>query len=151
MHIIIDADACPRSVKEILYRAAQRVKAPLTVVANSHIRTPQDPLFRSVSVPGGFDAADDRIVEMVETGDLVITADIPLADRVVKKGAHALDPRGERYTAENIGSRLSVRDFMQGLRDSGVDTGGPPPLTPKDCERFANALTSLLAEIRGPV
>ena len=150
MRIIVDADACPRSVKEILYRAAERMKIPLVLVANSHIRTPPSPLFRSITVPGGFDAADDGIVEMVRAGDLVITADIPLADRVLRKDARALDPRGELYTKDNIGSRMSVRNFMEGLRGSGVETGGPAPLTSRDCELFANELTSLLATYGQP-
>jgi hypothetical protein len=146
MNIIVDADACPKDIKAILYRAAERAKLPLIMVANSHIRTPPSPLFRSISVPGGFDEADDRIVEMVRSGDIVITADIPLADRVIQKGALALDPRGDLYTKENIGSRLSVRNFMDELRGSGVNTGGPAPLSPRDCERFANQLTALLAK-----
>ena len=146
MNIIVDADACPKDIKAILYRAAERAKLPLIMVANSHIRTPPSPLFRSISVPGGFDEADDRIVEMVRSGDIVITADIPLADRVIQKGALALDPRGELYTKENIGSRLSVRNFMDELRGSGVNTGGPAPFSRRDCERFANQLTALLAK-----
>jgi uncharacterized protein len=144
MQIIVDADACPRSSKDALYRAAEKEKIDLIVVANTHIRTPPVPFFKSVSVPAGFDEADDKIVELVNTGDLVVTADIALADRVIKKGGLALDPRGDLFTEENIGSRLSIRDLMQGLRESGVDTGGPAPLSARDRQAFANELQRIL-------
>lgn len=144
MQIIVDADACPKAIKEILYRAAQRLNIPLTLVANTHIRTPQSVLFKSISVPQGFDVADDRIVELVEKGDLVITADIPLAARVIEKGAVALDPRGEFYTEENVGARLSVRNFMAEMRESGLVTGGPASLNSRDKEAFARELNKFL-------
>ncbi len=148
MQIIIDADACPRAIKDVLYKAAEKDGIALTLVANTHIRTPPSPLFKSICVPSGFDEADDKIVELANTGDLIITADIPLADRVVKKGGFALDPRGELYTEESIGSRLSIRDFMQELREGGVETGGPPPLTLRDKQLFANALQKFLQNHR---
>jgi uncharacterized protein len=144
MQIIVDGDACPRPTKETLYRAAEKEKIPLIVVANTHVRTPSAPIFRSVSVPAGPDEADDKIVELVRPGDLVVTADIPLADRVIKKGGFALDPRGEEYTEENIGSRLSIRTIMQELREGGIDTGGPAPHSSRDREAFANALQRFL-------
>lgn len=145
MQIIIDADACPKAIKEILYRAAQKANINLTVVANTHVRTPVSPLFKSVKVPPAFNEADDRIVELVFAGDLVITADIPLADRVIKKGALALDPRGELYSEDNIGERLAMRNLIHELREGGfVDGGGPDQLNAKDRERFAASLQKLL-------
>ncbi len=144
MRIIVDADACPRAIKDILFRAAQKASIEMVMVANTHIRTPPSTLFSSVSVTSGYNDADDKIVEIVCEGDLVITADIPLASRVIEKGAVALDPRGQLYTEENVGSRLSVRDFMEELRDCGVNTGGPPPLGPRNRQDFANELQKIL-------
>jgi uncharacterized protein YaiI (UPF0178 family) len=149
MRIIVDGDACPRPTKEALYRAAGKGKIPLIIVANTHIRTPPSPFFKSVSVPAGPDEADEKIVELVNPGDLVITADIPLADRVIKKGGFALDPRGEEYTEETIGSRLSLRNFMQEMREGGIDTGGPAPHGSRDREAFANALQRFLKNRKG--
>ncbi|KMQ52308.1 hypothetical protein CHISP_0575 [Chitinispirillum alkaliphilum] len=144
MKIIVDADACPRAIKDILFRAAQKAEIETVLVANTHIRTPPSSLFTSVTVSSGFNDADDRIVELVGEKDLVITADIPLASRVIEKGAVALDPRGQLYTEENVGSRLSVRDFMEELRYCGVNTGGPAPLGPRDRQNFANQLQKFL-------
>ena len=148
MHIWVDADACPAAIKEILYRAAQRVGVPLTLVANQPLQTPPSKLIRSVQVRRGFDVADKQIAEQVQPGDLVITADIPLAAEVIEKGAEAINPRGEHYTAENIRERLALRDFMAGLRDAGEVTGGPAPFGPSDRQAFANALDRLLARRR---
>jgi uncharacterized protein YaiI (UPF0178 family) len=148
MHIWVDADACPAAIKEILYRAAQRVGVPLTLVANQPLQTPPSQLIRSVQVRRGFDVADKQIAEQVQPGDLVITADIPLAAEVIEKGAEAINPRGEHYTAENIRERLALRDFMAGLRDAGAVTGGPSPFGPTDRQAFANALDRLLARRR---
>jgi uncharacterized protein YaiI (UPF0178 family) len=124
MHIWIDADACPGVVKEILFRAAERLQIDTTLVANRLLRTPPSRFIRAVQVPAGFDVADAHIVEQVAHGDLVVTADIPLAAAVLERGAHALNPRGEMYTAANIAERLSMRNFLEELRSSGVQTGG---------------------------
>ena len=147
MKILVDADACPGAIKDILYRAAERSRLQMTLVANQPLRTPPSPFIRSVQVPRGFDVADDEIARRVEPGDLVITADIPLAAQVIEKGGHAIDPRGELYSTENIRERLAMRDFMDGLRASGVATGGPAPLAPSDRQRFANQLDGLLARL----
>ena len=144
MNIWVDADACPAVIKDILYRAAQRVQQPLTLVANQMLRTPPSPLIRAVQVPRGFDVADEYIVERVATGDLVITADIPLASEVLGKGAWVLSPRGEHYTADSISERLTMRDMMEELRSAGVDTGGPAAFSQADMRAFANALDRLL-------
>ncbi len=149
MRIWVDADACPNVVKTILFRAAERACVQLTLVANQPLQTPPSPYINSVQVSAGFDVADDRIVELAAAGDLVITADIPLAAAVVKKGARALNPRGELYTEENIGERLAVRDFMDELRGSGVVTGGPAALGKSDRQAFANQLDRLLAKRGG--
>ena len=146
MHIWVDADACPAVIKEILYRAAQRLGIPLTLVANQPLQTPPSPWIRTVRVGQGFDVADSHIAEHLEPGDLVITGDIPLAAQVVDKGADAINPRGERYTKENIRERLAMRDFMEELRSAGTPTGGPPPLGQADRQAFANALDRLLAQ-----
>ena len=146
MRIWVDADACPKVIKEILFRAAERVRVPLTLVANRPLRTPRSAYVRSMQVPAGFDVADHRIVELVRTGDLVVTADIPLAALVVAKGGHALDPRGDLYTSENIPERLAVRNLMDELRSSGMDTGGPPSFNQSDRKSFANQLDRLLAQ-----
>jgi uncharacterized protein YaiI (UPF0178 family) len=143
--IWVDADACPRVIKEILFRAADRVHIPVILVANQHIPVPGSPHIRSIQVAGGFDVADNYIVRQVEAGDLVITADIPLADEVINKGGLALNPRGELYTRENIRQRLNMRDFLETMRSSGVDTGGPPVFNQSDRMAFANQLDRLLA------
>lgn len=146
MHIWVDADACPAAIKEILYRAAERIGVPLTLVANQPLPTPPSKLIRSVRVQRGFDVADQYIAEQAQAGDLVITADIPLAAEVIDKGAQALNPRGEHYTTENIKERLAMRDLMAELRDAGEVTGGPPPLGVADRQAFANALDRLLTQ-----
>jgi uncharacterized protein YaiI (UPF0178 family) len=147
MNIWVDADACPAVVKDILYRAAERARVPLTLVANKPLRTPPSPFIRSLQVPRGFDVADNEIARRVEPGDLVVTADIPLAAQVIERGGHALDPRGELFSPETIRERLTMRDVMDELRASGVQTGGPPPLAQGDRQRFANQLDRLLARI----
>ncbi|MFY3310791.1 YaiI/YqxD family protein [Achromobacter ruhlandii] len=145
MHIWVDADACPGVIKDILFRAAQRWQAPLTLVANQALHTPPSPLIRAVQVPRGFDVADAHIAERAAAGDLVITGDIPLAAQVLEKGAMALNPRGERYSPETIRERLALRDMMEELRASGVDTGGPASFSQADRKAFANQLDTLLA------
>lgn len=150
MHIWVDADACPNPVKEILYRAAERTRTPLTLVANKLLSTPKSPYIRALQVPGGFDVADDKIVAAVVAGDLVITADIPLAAAVLEKGGHALNPRGEFYTPDTIRERLMMRDFMDNLRASGIETGGPAALGNSDRQAFANQLDRFLAKRAGP-
>ncbi|MFT5697419.1 MAG: hypothetical protein ACI8ZB_000267 [Desulforhopalus sp.] len=142
--IWVDADACPNTVKEILYRAAKRTQTPVVFVANKPLRLTPSPLIRSVLVDAGDDVADYYIAENLQTDDLVITQDIPLAAEVIEKGSHALNPRGQLYTKENIAERLGVRDFMDSLRADGIDTGGPPPLGKKDQQDFANALDRIL-------
>ena len=144
MHIWVDADACPALIKAILYRAAERLQIPITLVANQPLRTPPSPFIRTLQVPRGFDVADNEIARRVKAGDLVITADIPLASDVIGRGAHALDPRGELYTPDNIRERLQMRNFMDGLRGSGVQTGGPATLDQSDRKRFADQLDRLL-------
>lgn len=146
MKIWVDADACPNVVKEILFRAADRAKISVTLVANQYIRTPPSPFLRSIQVEQGFDVADNYIVQECEVGDLVITADIPLADELITKGAHALNPRGELYTKDTIKQRLQMRDFMETMRSSGVQTGGPSALTQADRQNFANKLDAFLAK-----
>jgi len=149
MHIWVDADACPVVVKEILFRAAERTQVPLTLVANKTMQTPKSPLITAKLVGHGFDVADDYIAEQVRSGDIVITGDIPLAAEVLKKGGHAINPRGERYTHETINQKLGMRDFMDTLRSSGIHTGGPPPLNQTDRRNFANELDRLLAKHAG--
>ena len=144
MNIWVDADACPGVIKDILFRVADRTRIMVTLVANKALYVPPSPYLRSLQVPRGFDVADNEIARRVETGDLVITADIPLASQVIEKGGHALDPRGELYSPDNIRERLNMRDFMDGLRSSGVQTGGPPALSQADRQRFANQLDGLL-------
>ncbi len=146
MKIWVDADACPVVIKEILFRAAQRTGVQLTLVANQPIRTPPAPNITSIQVPPGFDVADNEIVKRASTGDLVITSDIPLADEVIEKGAYALNPRGELYSANSIKARLNMRDFMETLRGSGVHTGGPPTLSQSDRQSFANHLDKILTK-----
>ena len=144
MKIWVDADACPRVIKEILYRAAERMKVKLTLVANKSLRTPDSPYLTSLWVPAGADVADQKIVELMEPGDLVVTADIPLAARVVEEGGIALDPRGELYTDHNIGERLATRDLLSDLRGSGLVTGGPAPISNSDRRAFASHLDRIL-------
>ena len=148
MHIWVDADACPGVIKEILYRVAERTKLPLTLVANQWLKTPPYPGIRVIQVDKGFDVADKHIAENVQAGDLVITADIPLAAAVIDKGALALNPRGELYSKENIRQTLDMRNFMDTLRSSGVETGGPPAFSQADRQAFANQLDRLLANRR---
>jgi uncharacterized protein YaiI (UPF0178 family) len=146
MQIWVDADACPVVIREILFRAAERTGVTMTLVANKPVRLPaaaQNVHF--VQVPAGFDAADKRIVELIAAGDLVITADVPLAAAAIEKGGVALNPRGELYTSENVRERLSVRNFLDELRGSGVNTGGPPALSQRERQMFANQLDRLLA------
>jgi len=145
MKIWVDADACPVVIKEILFRAAERTGMQLTLVANHSMRVPPSRYIKMIQVSAGFDVADNEIVQRVEAGDLVITADIPLAAEVIDKGGHALNPRGELYSPENIRARLNMRDFMDTLRASGIDTGGPPALSQSDRQSFANNLDKLLA------
>jgi uncharacterized protein len=149
MNIWVDADACPAVVKDILYRAAERAQVILTLIANQPLRTPRSSFIRTLQVPRGFDVADSEIARRVEPGDLVVTADIPLAAQVIERGGNALDPRGELYSPDTIRERLTMRDFMDELRASGVQTGGPPPLAHGDRQRFANQLDRLLAQARG--
>jgi uncharacterized protein len=148
MKILVDADACPAAVKEILYRAAERAQIELVLFANQPLRTPPSLFIRSVQVARGFDVADQEIATRVEPGDLVITADIPLAAQIIDKGCHALDPRGELYTSDNVRERLNMRDFMDTLRASGIRTGGPAQLSLGDRQRFANQLDSLIARLK---
>jgi len=142
--IWVDADACPNVIKEILFRAAERAAVQVTLVANQPIGVPRSPWIRSIRVGSGFDVADTYIVQQAEPGDLVVTADIPLAAEAIARGCQALNPRGERYTEENIRQRLNMRDFMDTLRASGVDTGGPPALGQRDRMAFANQLDRFL-------
>ncbi|MBI3899264.1 MAG: YaiI/YqxD family protein [Gammaproteobacteria bacterium] len=144
MQIWVDADACPIVIKEILFRAVERVGIKLTLVANQPLQVPPSRYVTAMQVPAGLDAADRRIVERVEPGDLVVTADIPLAADVVAKGALALNPRGELYTVDNIRERLGVRNRMDELRGMGITTGGPAPLNKSDRQAFANALDKIL-------
>ena len=140
MQIWVDADACPKVIRDILFRAVKRVKVNITLVANRPLRIPTSPFIKSILVPSGLDVADEQIIQQVQSGDLVITADIPFAAAVIDKGAVVLTPRGKVYTKDNIGEQLSIRNFMDGLRGSGVETGGPPRLNNKDREIFANEL-----------
>lgn len=147
MHIWVDADACPTVIKEILYRAANRCQQPLTLVANQMLRVPPSTWIRALQVPAGFDVADARIVEAVSAGDLVITADVPLAAQVVAKGAYVLEPRGGFLGSDNIQERLTLRNFMEDLRNSGVETGGPAPFSAADRQAFAKRLDGFLARV----
>jgi uncharacterized protein YaiI (UPF0178 family) len=145
MKIWVDADACPVVIKNILFKAADRTGVELTLVANQRMRVPDSPNIKSIQVGSGFDVADNEIVKRLSAGDLVITADIPLAAEVIEKGGQALDPRGELYSTENIRARLNIRDFMDNLRSSGIETGGPPALSQRDRKTFANRLDQLLS------
>ena len=146
MRIWVDADACPNPIKEILFRAAERLKTQLTLVANKPLRTPPSGFINTIQVAAGFDMADDKIAQELRAGDLVVTADIPLAAAALAKGGRVLDPRGEIYTSDNIEARLAMRKFMDELRASGVDTGGPPPFSQGDRQAFARQLERLLAQ-----
>ncbi len=146
MKIYVDADAIPLVIREILFRAAERTGTPVVLVANVPIKVPSSKLVSGILVPSGPDEADDRIVDMAETGDLVVTADIPLAARVIEKGGFVIDSRGVMYSDDNIRERLSMRNFMEDLRNSGIDTGGPSAFSPKDRQAFANQLDRILAK-----
>ena len=144
MQIWVDADACPGSVKDILFRAAKRCELPVTLVANQSISVPQSDFIKCIVVAHGADVADTHIVEIMSEGDLVVTADIPLADRVIKKGGFALNPHGEVLDKDNIGSRLAMRNLMESVRSSGMPTPGPKPFGQKDTQAFANSLDRIL-------
>ncbi|MGB5275896.1 MAG: YaiI/YqxD family protein [Gammaproteobacteria bacterium] len=146
MKIWVDADACPVVIKDILYRAAERTGIQLTLVANQRVQIPRSRVIKFIQVAHGFDVADNEIVRRLDAGDLVITGDIPLAAEVIEKGGYALSPRGELYTANNIKARLNMRDFMDTLRASGIDTGGPPSLSQSDRKAFADHLDKLLVK-----
>lgn len=146
VQIWVDADACPKAVKQVLFRAAERLAVTTTLVANQFIATPASKFISSLQVPAGLDVADDLIVEKMNPGDLVVTADIPLADQVITKGGWALNPRGMLYTTENIKDHLSRRDMFDELRTIGAVSGGPNPLGKKDVQAFANALDRFLAQ-----
>jgi uncharacterized protein len=149
MHIWVDADACPAVIKDILYRAAERSRIPMTLVANKLLRTPKgSPFIRALQVARGIDVADSQIVKDLHAGDLVITADIPLASDVIAKGGHALNPRGEFYSQENIQERLALRNYLDELRGTGERTGGPAALDNTDRKRFADQLDRFLGKLR---
>lgn len=147
MQIWVDADACPAAIKEMLYRAADREKVSLVLVANRSLRTPPSPWIRSIQVARGFNIADDQIVSAVAAGDLVVTADIPLAAAVVDRGAYALNPRGEFYSRDNVGELLDMRNFMDNLRASGVETSGPSAFSHADRHSFASQLDRFIARL----
>lgn len=148
MDIWVDADACPVVVKDILFRAAERTQTRVTLIANQFIQVPRSRFVTSIQVKQGFDVADNEIVQRVARGDLVITGDIPLADEVLGKGAVALSPRGELFTPDNIKSRLNIRDFMETMRSSGIQTGGPAAMSQSDRQAFANQLDRWLAMVK---
>ena len=150
MKIWVDADACPVVIKEILFKAAERTEVELTLVANQRINVPRSRFIRAIQVASGFDVADDEIVRRTEPGDLVITGAIPLAAEDIEKGGHAQSPRGELFTTENIKARLNIRDFLDTMRGSGIDTGGPPALSQADRKSFADHLDRILAKHTGP-
>lgn len=150
MQIWVDADACPNVIKEILFRAAVRVGISLTLVANKPLRIPSSPHIRTLQVPAGIDVADAKIAGEMNPGDLIITADIPLAADVLQKGGLALDPRGSLFTRDNIEESLTMRKFMEELRDGGIDTGGPPPFSQSDRQAFANQLDRILTRHHQP-
>jgi hypothetical protein len=147
MDIWVDADACPKVIKEILFRAAERAKVRVTLIANHALRTPPSDYVSAVQVSGGFDVADEQILARINPGDLVVTADIPLAAAVIERRAHALNPRGERYTEDTVRQRLVMRDLMDELRGSGIQTGGPPPIGPRERKAFADELDRLLTAL----
>ncbi len=144
MEIWVDADACPVVIKDILYRSAERTEVQLTLVANQPLHIPPSRFIKMLKVASGFDVADNEIVKRLSAGDLVITSDIPLAAEVIEKGGYALNPRGELYSADNIRARLTMRNFMESLRASGIDSGGPPALSHSDRKAFANHLDKIL-------
>ncbi len=146
MEIWVDADACPVVIKEILFRAAKRTGVQLTLVANQPVHIPKSPSIRTIQVPSGFDVADNEIVNRCSAGDLIVTSDIPLAAVVIDKGCYALSPRGELYSADDIRARLNMRDFLDTLRASGINTGGPPALSHSDRQLFASHLDTLLSK-----
>jgi len=146
MQIWVDADACPKAIKDILFRAAERAGIMTILVANQYLQTPPSRYIKSMLVASGYDVADNEIVKRLNAGDLVITGDIPLAYEVIGKSGHAINPRGERYTQDTIKERLSMRDLMDTLRASGINTGGPSALTSRDIQAFANQLDKFLAE-----
>ncbi|EPE4189548.1 YaiI/YqxD family protein [Yersinia enterocolitica] len=146
MQIWVDADACPNVIKEVLFRAADRTGMMVTLVANQPLKTPPSKFIRTLQVASGFDVADNEIVQRLEKNDLVITADIPLAAEVIEKGGIALNPRGERYTPDTIRERLNMRDFMDTMRASGIQTGGPNTLNQRDRQQFANELDKWLQQ-----
>ena len=146
MQIWVDADACPKAIKDILFRVAERTKITTTLVANQFLQTPPSRYIKLLQVSSGYDVADNEIVKSLSAGDLVITGDIPLAFEVICKGGNAINPRGERYTQDTIKERLSMRDFMDTLRGSGIDTGGPAALNSKDIQAFANQLDKFLVQ-----
>lgn len=148
MNIWVDADACPVAIKEILYRVANRAGIRLTLIANQMLRVPPSPWIRAVQVPSGFDVADQRIVNEVASGDIVVTADIPLAAQVIAKDALVITPRGELLDKNNVQERLGLRDFMESLRSSGVEIGGPASFSAADRQAFANQLDRLLSKLR---
>ncbi len=150
MKIWIDADACPNVIKDILFRASKRRQIPMTLVANQPLQQSASPFIDTIQVPAGLDAADNHIVQEMQPGDLVITADIPLAANAIEKGGHALNPRGELYTKNNIRERLALRNFMEDLRSTGVNTGGPPALNHRDRQAFANQLDRFLSKYVRP-
>ncbi len=144
MQILVDADACPMAIKEILYRAAERRRVVVTLVANQVLRPPRSPYVKTVRVGAGFNVADGEILARLAAGDLVVTGDIPLAAEVIARGGHALNPRGERYDPENIAERLATRNFMAEMRSAGLEVGGPAALNQRDRQAFANQLDRLL-------
>jgi uncharacterized protein len=148
VQIWVDADACPQVIKDILYRAADRARIVTTLIANMPLRTPPSPFIKTVRVPKGFDVADHYIVQQLSPGDLVITADIPLAAEAIQRGAHALDPRGDLYSEDNVGERLAMRNLMQELRSTGEVIGGPAAFGSSDRQRFANQLDRFLTRPR---
>src|SRR5687767_4090629 len=148
MQIWVDADACPQVIKELLFRAAVRTPVLTTLVANTTLRTPPSPFIRSIRVKQGFDVADQEIMQQIAPGDLVVTADIPLAAEVIGRGAHALDPRGELYSEDNVRERLAIRNLMQELRSGGEQLGGPEPFGQSDRHLFANQLDQFLTRRR---
>ncbi|MHC1751602.1 YaiI/YqxD family protein [Humidesulfovibrio sp.] len=150
MHILVDADACPNVIKEILQRAAMRLKISMTFVANKSLTVPLSPHLSTLRVGQGFDVVDETIAELVKPGDLVITADIPLAAKIIERGATGLNPRGELYTKDNIAGRLTMRNMLDELRSTGVSTGGPAPLSLADRNAFANQLDRFLTSAQRP-
>lgn len=147
MQIWVDADACPKAIKDILFRCAERTRISMTLVANHSLPIPPSRYIKCLQVPAGFDRADNEIVKRLSSGDLVITGDIPLAYEVLCKGGHAINPRGERYTSESIKERLGIRDLLETLRSSGINTGGPAALSARDTQAFANQLDKFLTQV----